>query len=106
MNNEGRTLSLLLLLLIVTFKMLENINERVSVITKYDRDSGAVMPVKMRWQAKDYLIQKLGYYHKIREGRTIQHIFHVTDGSIDFRLKHNSDTLNWILEQVSDGNAS
>lgn len=86
--------------------MLELINERVSVITKYDRSASTVMPVKVRWQAKDYLMQKLGYYHKVREGRTIQHIFHVTDGSLDFRLRLDSDTLHWTLEQVSDGNAS
>lgn len=86
--------------------MLEMINERVSVITKYDRTTGTVMPVKVRWQAKDYVMQKLGYYHKVREGRTMQHIFHVTDGAIDFRLKHDSDTLHWILEQVSDGNTT
>lgn len=86
--------------------MLELINERVSVITKYDRNTGSVMPVKVRWQAKDYTMQKLGYYHKVRKGRTIQHIFHVTDGTLDFRLVFDSDTLHWILEQISDGNAS
>ena len=86
--------------------MLELINERVSVIMKYDRGTSVVMPVKMRWQAKDYLINKLGYYHRTREGRTIQHIFHVTDGLLDFRLRLDSDTLHWTLEQVSDENPS
>lgn len=86
--------------------MLETINERVSVITKYDTVTSTVMPMKIRWQAREYLMCKLGYYHKVREGRVVQHIFHVTDGTLDFRLKFESDTLHWILEQVSDGNAS
>ena len=86
--------------------VLEIIQERVSVITKYDRAAGTVMPVKVRWQTKDYLMQKLGYYHRVRQGRTVQHIFHVTDGALDFRLRLDSDTLHWTLEQVSDGNAT
>ncbi len=86
--------------------MIEIVNERVSVLTKYDRDTGAVMPVKMRWQTRLYAFQKLGYYHKVREGRTIMHIFHVADQSQDYRLRLDSDTLHWTLENVSDGHAT
>lgn len=83
--------------------MHELINEKVSVITVYSRETGQVIPRKIRWQGRDYLIKQLTYYHRIRQGRLLLHIFHVTDGIIDFRLSFNSETLHWKLEEVSDG---
>ncbi len=86
--------------------MNEVIKEKVSVITAYDRMKGSVMPRKMRWQGRDYLFTKLTYHHKIREGRTILHIFHVTDGCEDFRLRLDTDSLQWVLEEVCDGTSA
>jgi hypothetical protein len=83
--------------------MNESINEKVSVITHYDRNSGQVMPKKMRWQGRDYLLTELTYRYKKREGRNIVHVFHVTDGSMDFKLRLNSENLDWTLEEVTDG---
>lgn len=86
--------------------MNEVIKEKVSIITGYDRMKGLVMPRKMRWQGRDYLFSKLTYHHKIRQGRTILHIFHVTDGSIDFRLCLDTENLHWVLEEVCDGSTT
>jgi hypothetical protein len=83
--------------------MHEYINERVSAITSYNRDTGKVVPAKIRWQAKIYTITSVSYYHKIQEGKNIQHIFHVTDGNMDFKLKLDSETLRWTLMEVTDG---
>jgi hypothetical protein len=81
---------------------MEKINERVSVVTVYNRDKGITMPRKMRWQGRDYLMVKLANHHKIRLGRTIIHIFHVTDGHIDFRLSFDTDSLIWTLDELYD----
>ncbi|HNQ31272.1 MAG TPA: hypothetical protein PKG71_03670 [Candidatus Woesebacteria bacterium] len=86
--------------------MREMVHERVSVISVFSREKGTVMPVKLRWQAKEYRMIKLGYYHRVPNGRFVNHIFHVTDGTTDFRLRFESETLHWILEEVTDGNAS
>ncbi|MCL4374852.1 hypothetical protein M1523_03240 [Patescibacteria group bacterium] len=83
--------------------MQETINETVSVIASYQRETGRVMPRKIRWRDRDYLIKQLTYYHRIRAGRTLSHVFHVTDGQTDFRLRLNSDTLGWTLEEICDG---
>lgn len=83
--------------------MNEIINERVSIIVSYDREKAVVMPRKMRWQGRDYVFTRLSYHHKIRMGRTLLHIFHVTDGATDFRLRLDTDTLHWTLEEVCDG---
>lgn len=86
--------------------MHELINEKISVITKYDRIKGTVTPVKLRWQGRDYVITKLAYYHRRREGRNILHIFHVTDGITDFKLRLDSETLHWTLEEITDGTSN
>lgn len=84
--------------------MNEKIFEKVSVISSYNTEKNKVIPYKIRWQLRDYFIKKLNYYHKVREGRSLQHIFHVTDGNLDFRLRLNSENLEWTLEEISDGN--
>ena len=86
--------------------MHELINEKVNVVSSYNREKGLVTPRKIHWQGKDYLINKLTYYHRIHQGRLLLHIFHVTDGTTDFRLSLNSENLHWTLEEISDGTAN
>lgn len=86
--------------------MNEKINERVEVITIYRKTGAIVMPYKMRWNGREYFIKKLGYHHKVKEGKTIIHIFSCSDDSLAFRLRFNSDTLSWILEEVLDCNGT
>ncbi len=83
--------------------MLEQLREKISVITKYNEKTNATMPVKIHWRGREYVMKKLAYYHKTRHGRVVQHIFHTTDGNLDFRLRLDSDTLTWILEEITDG---
>ncbi len=82
------------------------INERVSMISSYSQEKNRFIPYKMRWRLRDYFIKHLAYHHKIREGRNLFHIFHVTDGNLDFRISFDTESLAWILEEVSDGSAS
>lgn len=86
--------------------MLEPLNEKISVMTIYDRVKGTVIPRKIKWNGKQYNIKKVGYYHKTRIGREIIHVFHVTDGNLDFRLECSSENLHWTLKEVSDGTAN
>ena len=86
--------------------MIESVNQKVDVISSYNCLRGLVMPLKIKWHDRVYHVHKLGYYHRRRQGQIIQHIFHVTDGNLDFKLRFNTEDLNWILEEVSDGNIS
>ena len=80
------------------------IHEPIDVITIYKRLGGKTAPYKIRWNGRSYIITKIGYHHKVREGHTLYHIFNVCTASLAFRLKHNTDNLAWILEEVSDEN--
>ena len=84
--------------------MNQKVNEKVDVITIYRKLEGKVTPYKIRWNGRDYITTKIGYHHAVRTGRAVYHIFHVCAGSLAFRLRHDPDTLHWILEEVSDGN--
>lgn len=86
--------------------MSEIINEKISVITSFNRENNSVMPKKMRWQGRDYIMKSVSYHHLVREGKKLLHIFHVTDGASDFRLKLDTESLHWTLEEVYDGSST
>jgi len=86
--------------------MSERINEKVSIISSFNRETLSVMPKKMRWHGRDYLIQSLSYHHVIREGKKLLHIFHVTDGSSDFKLSLDTENLFWTLDEVYDSSST
>lgn len=83
--------------------MTEKVNEKIDVITIYKRLGSKIFPYKIRWNGRDYFIKKIGYHHKVRQGRIIFHIFSVSSDTLAFRLSHNPETLSWTLEEVSDG---
>lgn len=86
--------------------MHEVVNEKVAVVTVYDRNSGLTMPVKMKWQGRVYPLEKLGYHHKVKDGRTLVHVYSVSNKDLAFRLELNTDNLIWTLKEISDGLAS
>lgn len=81
--------------------MLETIQEKVSVLFVYNREKRLTLPWRVRWQGRVYTLTKLGYHHKVRQGATLLHIFSGTYGSVAFRLSFDTDTLTWMLEEVS-----
>jgi hypothetical protein len=87
-----------------TRDMLETIHEKVEVIVRFRlRPTPETDIYKIRWRGRDYPIMKLAYHHKVWEGRTRVHKFAVSTGSLDFRLTYDTESLLWILEEVSDG---
>ncbi len=87
--------------------MNELINERVDVITIYKKSNTFhAFPYKLRWNGREHFIKKVGYHHKIKEGKTLIHIFSCSSDTLSFRLRFNSDTLSWILEEVEDGTSA
>jgi hypothetical protein len=86
--------------------MLQIINESVKVAAVFNPTARLVFPKKISWQGRTYLLEKLNYYHRIREGRTFIHVFHVSDHNLDFRLHLNGETLSWTLVEIADGEAA
>jgi hypothetical protein len=83
--------------------MSEIINEKVSVLVSYDRNTGKVMPCRVKWQGRVYKIMTVGLHYPVRKGRKLLHYFSVvTENNTSFKLKHDTETLHWILEEVID----
>ncbi len=85
--------------------MHETINERVSVVTIYSRETGKAAPLSLRWRGSDNRIRKVGYHHQARQARVWVHVFSVSTEAMAFKLRHHPEDLSWILEEVSDGTA-
>lgn len=87
--------------------MIQIIAEPVSVILSCQKPSRCnpvgVKPISLTWQNRDHIITQQGLHHTTRTGRTLHHVFSVVSGDLFFRLNLNTDTLNWTLEEVSDG---
>ena len=83
--------------------MQEIINQKIDVNTIYKAIGSKLFPYKLRWNGKDYLIKSIGYHHRERRGKVMHHVFSVASDTLDFRLRHDPETLTWTLEEVSDG---
>lgn len=88
--------------------MREKINEEVSVVMYYSAQKRSALPYKIIWQSREYMVGKIGYHHKVYDGKVAHHIYELVDGeeTMWFRLNFNTDNLHWVLEAVSDGLAS
>lgn len=86
--------------------MREIINQEASVVMYYSARKRVALPHLISWQNTEYHVGEIGYHHKIREGRTLFHVYELIDtsSSIWFRLKLNTDNLHWNVEAISDGN--
>ena len=83
--------------------MRETLQEKVTVNLVSNCRTGQVLPKHLGWRGRSYTINKTGLHHTYRSGRTLIHVFSVTDGNTFFRLELNTDTLLWTLTEVSDG---
>jgi len=83
--------------------MPESIDESVSVDLLSNHVSGRSYPWVISWRQNRYMITKVGFHHTTREGRTLCHIFSVTDGNTYFKLHFDTETLGWRLLEVEHG---
>ena len=83
--------------------MIQKISAPVSVETIYDHRKRTVTPRRIFWDGQIFRIAQVGLHHTFREGRTLFHIFSVTAQNLSFRLRLDTDSLFWTLEEISDG---
>lgn len=83
--------------------MAEDINESVSVTLWSNHVTKKILPYSLYWRGCRYQITTVGFHHTVREGRTLIHIFSVTDGTTFFKLRFDTETLGWKLLEVADG---
>ena len=76
--------------------MTEVVNEKVKV-------GMSDAPKWVKWKNRIYKIEKIGLHYTFREGRVLYHMFSVSTKTLCMKLRLDTETLNWKLEEVSDG---
>lgn len=80
------------------------INERVEVVAVFRRQLGAertfCVPRKMRWRGKEITFTEPALLHPTVAGKRMIHVFHISDGSNDYRLEFDTERLTWTLIAV------
>ncbi len=82
--------------------MRETLHEKISVNLVFDCETKRVTPKHLKWHGRPYTITQVGLHHTYRSGRTLFHVFSVSDGTMFFRLELDTETLHWLLTEVSD----
>lgn len=60
-------------------------------------------PKYVQWRGRCHTVTQIGLHHYFRKGSTLYHVFSVLSGTIFMRLKLDTDSLIWKLEEISDG---
>ena len=77
---------------------LETLNEPIEVVTVFKRGHHPCLPVKFkRVGGREVNVTELGLSYPLPHGLKTVHIFDVTDGSTDYRLEFDSQSLTWRL---------
>jgi hypothetical protein len=77
---------------------LNSYNDPISVIASFrERD---VKPLAFKWGGRDWHVKRVNMVHEDRDGRTKLVYFSVSDEANYFKLRFNSETLAWTLEEV------
>jgi hypothetical protein len=58
----------------------------------------------MRWRGRDIELTELSLRHPTIAGKRMVHAFHVSDGSNNYRIEFDAETLTWTLVAVIEGN--
>jgi hypothetical protein len=83
--------------------MIQKIQAPISVALVFNHKTREVKPARVLWEGRPYIIKRIGLHHTYRQGRTLFHVFSIESDSLFFRLVLDTDTLNWRVEEIADG---
>jgi len=81
------------------------INKGVNVVAFYFKNAGQRLkcfPKRMEYEGKRVDFTETGLVHPTKKGQRMLHVFDMTDGSADYRLEFDAQTLDWTLVYIAD----
>ncbi len=82
--------------------MHEILNDPVDVIVSFSENR--VIPKRLRWNKKNYEVKRVNLVHSAREGTKRIFYFSVSDLTNYFKLRLDTDLLEWrLIELYADG---
>lgn len=87
---------------------MENVNEinkEVNIVAYYFKQGVHKLrcyPRVMEWGGRTINFTEQGLRHPTKKGQRMVHVFDMTDGSADYRLEFDAQSLSWTLVYVAD----
>lgn len=78
--------------------MYDYVNDPVDVTVDFSWPR--VRPKKIRWNNRDYILERVNLIHATHEGDKKLYYFSVSDRTNLFKLRFESDTLEWRLVEI------
>lgn len=86
--------------------MIEKVDEPISVATIYSAEKRRTVPWILGWHNRRLKVTEVGFHHYYKDGKRLIHVFEVVaDSNMHMRLSYDTQSLNWTLEAISDGQA-
>lgn len=82
--------------------MLENLNERITVLLKSTGEVKTTGPLSIFWRGRVYKVEKTGLHYTYRAGAKLFHVYCVTSADTNFKLVLDTSSLIWTVEEVYD----
>ena len=88
--------------------MRESLDEDVSVVIYYDATKKQIIPYKINWHGREYLLGPVDFHHKTHSGRELIHHFSLADAeqTTYFKIALNTASLHWKLEEYMTADES
>lgn len=83
------------------------INKEVNIVAYYFSNRGQRLncfPKRMEYDGKRVDFTETGLRHPTKKGQRMIHVFDMTDGTADYRLEFDAQSLSWTLVAISDIN--
>ena len=75
-------------------------NQKIKVLSIYDPLYGTTVPQQVTWNGVNHMISEIASYRARKYGAITVHQYMVTNGTLDFHLSFDSETLSWQLDEV------
>ncbi|NCU31251.1 hypothetical protein EOL73_04430 [Candidatus Saccharibacteria bacterium] len=82
------------------------VDERVDVVTIFyghAQERMVCVPWKMKYRGQEIVFTVFGMRHPTARGRRMIHVFDMSDGSNDYRLEFDAESLTWQLVSRLEG---
>lgn len=88
--------------------MRESLDEDISVVIYYDCQNKNIVPYKINWHGREYLLGKVDFHHTTRQGTTLIHHFSLADAAETtyFKIALDTTNLHWKLEEYMTADES
>jgi len=89
-----------------------HINKAVNVVAFYFKNAGPAyrqagsrlkcFPKRMEYDGRRVEFTETGLRHPVQKGKSLVHVFDMTDGNADYRLEFDAQNLDWKLVSIAD----